>query len=94
MKNRILLTLLFLSLSLIAFTNTMAQDGKSSMMLQPPTTEKKPKVTDINGERMVQSYEEHQAIAEAVFRGEAALASSRIEAHLRFGMESLLPRRS
>src|SRR3989442_883278 len=56
MKNRILLTLLFLSLSLIAFTNTMAQDGNSSMMLQPPTTEKKPKITNINGDRMVDNY--------------------------------------
>ena len=56
MKNRILLTLLFFSLSLIAFTNIMAQDGNTSMMLQPPTTEKKPKITNINGDRMVDNY--------------------------------------
>jgi oligopeptidase B len=34
----------------------MAQDGKTSMMLQPPTTEKKPKVTEINGDRLVDNY--------------------------------------
>src|SRR6266550_684077 len=56
MKNRILLTLLLFSLSLIAFNNIMAQDVNSSMMLQPPTTEKKPKITDINGDRMVDNY--------------------------------------
>src|SRR2546423_8368513 len=56
MKNRIFVTLLVSSLSLIAYTNIMAQDGNSSMMLQPPTTEKKPKVTDINGDRMVDNY--------------------------------------
>jgi oligopeptidase B len=36
--------------------NVLAQDGKSSMLLQPPTTEKKPKVTEINGDRMVDNY--------------------------------------
>src|SRR6266576_3714950 len=56
MKKRILLTLLFLSLSTFAFTNIMAQDVNSSTMLQPPTTEKKPKVTNINGDRMVDNY--------------------------------------
>src|SRR5437588_6088392 len=56
MKNRIFLTLLFPSLSLIAFTNLMAQDGNTSMMRQPPTTEKKPKITNINGDRMVDNY--------------------------------------
>src|SRR6266576_7061564 len=56
MKKRILLTLLFLSLSTFAFTNIMAQDVNSSTMLQPPTTEKKPKITDINGDRMVDNY--------------------------------------
>lgn len=33
----------------------MAQNGNTSM-LQPPTTEKKPKVTEINGDRMVDNY--------------------------------------
>src|SRR2546430_4499109 len=56
MKNRIFVTLLVSSLSLITYTNVMAQDGKSSMMLQPPTTEKKPKVTDINGDHMIDNY--------------------------------------
>jgi len=41
MKKRILLTLLFFSLSTFAFTNIMAQDVNSSTMLPPPTTEKK-----------------------------------------------------
>src|SRR5437016_10424886 len=54
MKKQILL--LLISISLIAFTKIMAQDGNSSMMLQPPTTEKKPKTTDINGDRMVDNY--------------------------------------
>src|SRR5437762_4016821 len=56
MKKRILLTLLFLSLSTFAFAKARAQDGNSSIMLQPPTTEKKPKVTDINGDRLVDNY--------------------------------------
>jgi oligopeptidase B len=33
----------------------MGQNGNTSM-LQPPTTEKKPKVTEINGDRMVDNY--------------------------------------
>lgn len=33
----------------------MAQDGNSSM-LQPPVTEKKPKVTEINGDRLTDNY--------------------------------------
>src|SRR5947207_44875 len=52
------------------------------------------RVFTIDGQRMVRSCEEHQSIAEAVIRGEPALAASRIEAHLRFGMESLVPRRA
>lgn len=43
-------------LMLLAFTNVMAQDEKSLMLPQPPTTEKKPKVTNINGDRMVDNY--------------------------------------
>jgi oligopeptidase B len=50
----------YLPLTLIAisiFTVTvMAQDGNTSMMLQPPTTEKKPKVTEINGDKLVDNY--------------------------------------
>jgi oligopeptidase B len=33
-----------------------AQDGNTSMMLQPPPTEKKPKITEINGDRLVDNY--------------------------------------
>jgi oligopeptidase B len=33
-----------------------AQDGTTSMMLQPPPTEKKPKITEINGDRLVDNY--------------------------------------
>ncbi len=51
--------LLLASLSLIAavaFVNVMAQDGNKSSMLQPPITEKKPKITEINGDRLVDNY--------------------------------------
>ena len=53
--HRLLLASLF-SISTIAFVNVMAQDGNSSMMLQPPVTEKKPKITEINGDRLVDNY--------------------------------------
>src|SRR5215467_6050930 len=56
MKNGWLRALLLVSASLFAFANAMAQDGNSSMMLQPPSTEKKPKVTEINGDRLVDNY--------------------------------------
>src|SRR5262245_7894056 len=56
MKTRITLTLLSLAISTFVFTNAMAQDGNSSMMLQPPTTEKKPKTTEINGDKLVDNY--------------------------------------
>src|SRR5215471_3037292 len=56
MKNRIALTLLALATFTFALTKTMAQDGNSSMMLQPPATEKKPKITEINGDRLVDNY--------------------------------------
>src|SRR3979409_583752 len=51
-------TLLFLlfSISIIAFMKVSAQDGNSSMMLQPPPTEKKPKITEINGDKLVDNY--------------------------------------
>jgi oligopeptidase B len=53
-KSLLLISLLIVST--IAFVRTMAQDGNSSMMLQPPATEKKPKITEINGDRLVDSY--------------------------------------
>jgi oligopeptidase B len=52
---RLLLAALF-SISMIAFVNVMAQDGNKSSMLQPPITEKKPKTTEINGDRLVDNY--------------------------------------
>jgi oligopeptidase B len=57
MKSPKLLLLTFLlSISLFAFVRVMAQDGNSSTMLQPPHTEKKPKITEINGDRLVDNY--------------------------------------
>lgn len=56
MKHRFAFLFLILSISILTFTKTMAQDGNSSMMLQPPATEKKPKVTEINGDRLVDNY--------------------------------------
>jgi oligopeptidase B len=54
MKTCLVVALLLISTSTLA--TVMAQDGKSSMMLQPPNTEKKPKVTTINGDRLVDNY--------------------------------------
>ena len=56
MKYRILLLLMVLSTSLFSFTNVPGQDGNASGMLQPPVTEKKPKITEINGDRLVDNY--------------------------------------
>jgi len=56
MKSFLFALLLSLSISMFASMNVMAQDGKSPMLLQPPATEKKPKVTEINGDRMVDDY--------------------------------------
>src|SRR5258706_12448312 len=56
MKHRIALLFLILSISTFTFFKVLAQDGKSSMMLQPPPTEKKPKITEINGDRLVANY--------------------------------------
>src|SRR6202171_3821938 len=56
MKYRIVVALLSLSLSTFAFVKVMAQDGNKSSMLQPPVTEKKPKITEINGDRLVDNY--------------------------------------
>jgi len=53
--HRLLLASLF-SISMIAFVNVMAQDGNKSSMFQPPVTEKKPKITEINGDRLVDNY--------------------------------------
>src|ERR1041384_4490586 len=54
MKFRILFSFLVLSLSKFAIMKVMAQDGKS--MLEPPATEKKPKITEINGDKLVDNY--------------------------------------
>src|SRR5256886_2183684 len=79
MKNRILL-LLIISISMFASMNVMAQDGKSPMLLQPPATEKKPKVTEINGDRMVDNYfwlrEKTNAAVIAHLEAENAYASA------------------
>src|SRR5438132_8713936 len=56
MKYRIALPLLLLFFSTVGLTKVMAQDGNVSSMLQPPSTEKKPKVTEINGDRLVDNY--------------------------------------
>ncbi|MDX6444268.1 MAG: oligopeptidase [Blastocatellia bacterium] len=56
MKNRIALLFLMLSISTLTFIKVSAQEGNSSMMLQPPPTEKKPKITEINGDRLVDNY--------------------------------------
>lgn len=56
MKHRVILLCLILSMSTLTFTKTMAQDGNSAMMLQPPPTEKKPKITEINGDKLVDNY--------------------------------------
>jgi oligopeptidase B len=56
MKTRIALALVTLSISTFALVKVMAQDGNRSSMLQPPTTEKKPKITEINGDRLVDNY--------------------------------------
>ena len=55
MKFRIVLLVAVLLISIFASITVMAQNGNTSM-LQPPTTEKKPKVTEINGDRLVDNY--------------------------------------
>ena len=55
MKNHIISLLLILPMSTITFVKAMAQDGNPSMP-QPPVTEKKPKITEINGDRLVDNY--------------------------------------
>jgi oligopeptidase B len=51
-----LVLFLLVSISLFNFISASAQDGNSAGMLQPPETEKKPKITEINGDRMVDNY--------------------------------------
>jgi oligopeptidase B len=53
---RFFLLLSVLVLSTIAFVKVMAQDGNSATMLEPPVTEKKAKITEINGDRLVDNY--------------------------------------
>ncbi len=55
MNSRIVLSLAFLLISTFASMKIMAQDGNPSMP-QPPVTDKKPKVTEINGDRLVDNY--------------------------------------
>src|SRR6266849_2525180 len=51
---KLFLLLLIRSLSTITFMKVTAQNGNS--MLPPPVTEKKPKITEINGDRLVDNY--------------------------------------
>src|SRR5262249_52612481 len=53
---KLLLSVPLLSILTFAFVKVMAQDGNKPAMLRPPTTEKKPKVTEINGDRLVDNY--------------------------------------
>src|SRR5712691_1004163 len=54
MKHRIALLSLIVSVSMIALNQVMAQ--KDIPTLQPPATEKKPKITEINGDRLIDNY--------------------------------------
>lgn len=58
MKLRILSLFLLLSISLVNSLTALAQDGNgnSSGKLNPPMTEKKAKVTDIHGEKLMDNY--------------------------------------
>jgi DNA-binding GntR family transcriptional regulator len=52
------------------------------------------RVLDQDSNRLTASYDEHCAIAEAVFQGDAELAAKRLEEHLEYGKQFLLsPRR-
>jgi oligopeptidase B len=55
MKYRLTIALLFVAISAFAIMKVMAQDGNPSMP-EPPVTEKKPKITEINGDRLVDNY--------------------------------------
>ena len=50
---RLFLLLLILSISTITFIKVTAQNGNS---MPPPVTEKKPKITEINGDKLVDNY--------------------------------------
>ena len=58
MKRTISLLFLLLSISLVNSLTALAQDGNgnSSGKLNPPMTEKKAKVTDIHGEKLMDNY--------------------------------------
>ena len=58
MKLRIISLFLLLSISLVNSLTALAQDGNgnSSSKLNPPMTEKKAKVTDIHGEKLMDNY--------------------------------------
>ena len=51
---KLFLLLLILPISTITFIKVTAQNGNP--MLQPPATEKKPKITEINGDKLVDNY--------------------------------------
>src|SRR5947209_18445025 len=51
---RLLFASVIVSISIVSFTKVMAQ--KDIPILQPPVTEKKPKITEINGDRLVDNY--------------------------------------
>ena len=51
---KLFLLLLILPISTITFMKVTAQNGNP--MLQPPVTEKKPKITEINGDKLVDNY--------------------------------------
>jgi len=51
---RLFVSSVIVSISMVSFTKVMAQ--KDIPILQPPVTEKKPKVTEINGDRLVDNY--------------------------------------
>src|SRR5882672_11002375 len=50
---KLFLLLLILSISTITFMKVTAQNGNS---MQPPATEKRPKITEINGDKLVDNY--------------------------------------
>src|SRR5947207_8029244 len=54
MRRHVSLLLLILSISTITFMKVIDQNG--NLMLQPPSTEKKPKITEINGDKLVDNY--------------------------------------
>src|SRR5437870_840229 len=56
MQYRILLSLLILPISLAPGSSVTAQDGNTSGMLQPPATKKKTKITEVNGDKLVDNY--------------------------------------